>query len=312
MRASMHVVAHSPLQPLLADQARPGALLSLGHRAADAADLQLHLPPLQGAGIESWCGGPVQAQTTDTERLLRADGEHLMAAWQIDEDAAGGLERVTEQVYARIGVLLRESGYPHALKIWHYFADINAGDADTERYRRFCQARARVLPPERPLPAATAIGTAPGTPFTVLLLASRHAGRAIENPRQVPAWEYPRCYGPASPSFSRAMLTADGALLVSGTAAVVGHRSQHPEDVRAQFAEVLANLAALRDEAQTVGGRPLHPAYLKIFVRRAEDADRIARDLAASALAECPVLLVQGAISRRELLVESEAWYRPD
>jgi hypothetical protein len=59
----------------------------------------------------------------------------------------------------------------------------------------------------------------------------------------VSAYDYPRQYGPAAPSFSRAALTPDPLLLISGTASIVGHASVHLGDVTAQLEETLANLA---------------------------------------------------------------------
>jgi hypothetical protein len=46
----------------------------------------------------------------------------------------------------------------------------------------------------------------------VIALCSRAPAIALENPRQTPAWQYPREYGPVSPGFSRgALLDADSA-----------------------------------------------------------------------------------------------------
>src|SRR5690349_13201636 len=112
----------------------------------------------------------------------------------------------------------------------------------------------------RPPPAATAIGT-DGPPERVQLIAlcSRAPAIALENPRQTPAWRYPREYGPVPPGFSRGVLLEAGGdssrLLASGTASIVGHVSQHVGDVEAQLKESLANLQALLDEGRKKCGR---------------------------------------------------------
>ena len=82
------------------------------------------------------------------------------------------------------------------------------------------------------LPAGTAVGTMSG-PLKIHFLAARQPGTHVENPRQVSAYEYPRVYGPCSPSFARATLRpsiSGSHLLIAGTASVVGHVSEHIGD----------------------------------------------------------------------------------
>ena len=68
----------------------------------------------------------------------------------------------------------------------------------------------------------------------VYWLAGREPGIALENPRQLSAYHYPRQYGPTPPAFSRAMLVAPDLLMISGTASIVGHASQHAGSVQRQ------------------------------------------------------------------------------
>src|SRR5256885_12213548 len=35
----------------------------------------------------------------------------------------------------------RERGYPHLIRVWNYLRDINAGEGEAERYKRFCAGR---------------------------------------------------------------------------------------------------------------------------------------------------------------------------
>ena len=136
--------------------------------------------------------------------------------------------------------------------MWNYLDAINEGDGDAERYRQFCVGRARGLgrPNGKRLPAATAIGRQqPTHQLQVFWVAARVGGTPIENPRQVSAYHYPRAHGPVSPSFSRAMVAPDDTVLVSGTASIVGHVSQHHGDAQAQLAETLRNLAAVTSHA---------------------------------------------------------------
>jgi len=83
----------------------------------------------------------------------------------------------------------------------------------------------------------------------VYFLASPARARALENPRQISAYRYPRDYGPDSPTFSRAAIaaaTVGQQLFISGTASILGHESVHIGDAGAQARESAANIAALR------------------------------------------------------------------
>src|SRR5690606_3893026 len=137
-------------------------------------------------------------------------------------------------LYARLLGRLRRLGCRQVVRVWNFLPGINVGMGDGEGYVQFNVARAAAFEEfgigGQSLPAATAVGTAPGQPLIVVMLASLGGGRAIENPRQVSAYRYPRLYGPRPPAFSRGMLVGAGGLpvvYVSGTASIVGHKSVH-------------------------------------------------------------------------------------
>ena len=207
----------------------------------------------------------------------------------------------------------RSRGYPHLLRTWNYLDGITYGDGDAERYRRFCIGRARGIGDVNPdtLPAATAIGRVDGARrLQVYWLAARTPGTPLENPRQVSAYRYPRQHGPQPPSFARAMLPASAAmpLLLSGTAAVVGHESRHAESVAAQLDETLINLDSLLGAAHA--RRPALPAHfgphtrLKVYVRDREQLAEVAALLRARLDPAVPRLVLHAAICRRELRLE--------
>jgi chorismate lyase/3-hydroxybenzoate synthase len=147
-------------------------------------------------------------------------------------------------------------------------------------------------------------------------LSAAHPGHPLENPRQVPAWEYPRQYGLRPPSFARAMLGPERRalpLMLSGTAAVVGHASHHPDDVAAQLRESFRNLDALLDRARArVPAMPLEfgaLSLLKVYVRHAADRARIESEIATHLAPDVPRLLLQADVCRRELLVEIDGFH---
>jgi len=293
------------------------AVFGFGLRHAALEDPRwLHVPLAEHgpAQIEVWRGStPVEHGITEGVRWSHTDGL-LFGVLEIDE-VDSDIESAATEAYARMSAFLSRCGYPHLLRTWNYLDAVTEGDGDDERYRRFCVGRVRGLREldEAALPAATCIGRFDGVRrLQVYWLAAREPGLPLENPRQVSAFRYPRQYGPQSPSFSRALLPplATGLpLLQSGTAAIVGHVSQHTGAVDEQLRETLRNLQSLVDTAR--GQRPsLSPvlgstSVLKVYVRRAEDLAAVAAQMAALPTAP-PFVVVHAEVCRAELLGEIE------
>lgn len=252
-----------------------------GPQCTDPRFLRIGLEPLGRPQLEVWRGhGPVSRGRHDA-LAWSADGDYLYFAIEVDEAAHGGLNVAAEQAYAEICRFLADFRFGdgsggHILRLWNYMDAINLGEGDDERYRHFCCGRARGITPaaRNGYSAATAIGRRDGVRvLQVYGLAARLPGVAVENPRQVSAWAYPREYGPVAPTFARATRTPAGQLLVSGTAAVVGHRSQHVGDTPAQLEETLLNLDALLAAAgPQISARGIDATLLKIYLRQADDA----------------------------------------
>lgn len=231
---------------------------------------------------------------------------------------ATALEWATAIAYGEIFRCLEARGFPHLWRMWNYLPDINRETGGTERYRQFNAARQRAFLEagrgvEIEVPAACALGLAAGSPLVVYFLAGAAAGTPIENPRQVAAYHYPRQYGPASPTFARAMLAggSHGAtLFVSGTSSIVGHRTVHAGDIGAQTRETLANIRALLAEASrhTAGAEfaPEQLAY-KVYLRHEHDLSACAEELSSALGPAVPIVFVRADVCRAELLVEIEA-----
>lgn len=278
------------------------------------------LPLLAGPVFDSW-------QSTRELRHGGADGLrwvtdgktvflHLTvsdAEWSRDPAAA------TEQAYRQLDTARLACGSPHWWRFWNYLGGIVDGEGDAERYRQFTLGRHRAWAAtgqiDQSLPAATAIGCAEG--LHIFALAGQLPATAIENPRQVSAWRYPRDYGVQPPSFARASLVRDGHhgwLFISGTASIVGHQSRHVQNLAAQFAEALTNLDAVITAAACEAGcdpECFTPRNFKLYWSQAADAQQY-QGLADSLRILAPTQVLHGTVCRRELGVEIEALYALD
>jgi chorismate lyase / 3-hydroxybenzoate synthase len=295
--------------------AQTGTLLAairFGIRAppVDAAlRIDVELEPLNDPDcLELWpASGGIVAGTDGALRYAR-DDHHLIGVIECDEREHGGIAGAAEWTYAAIRRFQRHSPYPHLLRIWNYFDAINEGTGDLERYRQFCVGRARGLGDTAAelYPAASAIGRKVTTHrLQVYWLAARASGACVENPRQVSAYRYPREHGPSPPSFARAMEVADGSLLISGTASIVGHESQHHGDPVAQVAETIRNLKALTTTSATARTAAQQTALLKVYLREPAQRAAIEQQL-RHAWPNVTLLFLAADICRRELLLEIE------
>ncbi|HSP00306.1 MAG TPA: hypothetical protein VLN90_02465 [Thioalkalivibrio sp.] len=270
--------------------------------------------------VEVWrASGPVTRGYHDQVHYALAD-ELMFGCLHLPNAPDEDPREVTRRAYRMILAAVGATGYPHLLRVWNYLPAINAQVHGLERYRAFCQGRAEVFEAledhEHRLPAATAIGTREGG-LLIYFLSARQPPRHLENPRQVSAFRYPRCYGPRSPSFARASLwqpdetRAD--LFVSGTASIVGHESRHPDDPGAQLEESLRNVQNLLQHAvEQCGlreGDSRRLSLLKVYLRRGADYPVAWQALMRHLSGAVPTLWLEGDICRQELLVEMEGLY---
>lgn len=292
------------------------AVFGFGPGAPGADDpryLRVPLAPFGDAPLEVWRGNGEVSSGRDGDIRWSTDGELQFGVIEVAEDEAG-IAEAARQAYAAMSSFVSTTGFPHLLRIWNYLDAITMGDGDAERYRQFCVGRAQGLGQFETelLPAATAIGRCDDQRvLQVYWLAAKAPGKPIENPRQVSAYRYPRQYGPQAPSFARAMLppTVDEMpMLLSGTAAVVGHASQHDGEMQAQIEETFRNFDALLGAARA--RQPALPekfgpgTRLKVYVRDAADLPMVAEALEQRFGDRVPRVLLHAAICRRELAIE--------
>jgi len=287
-----------------------GARAPAGH--TDPRYLRVNLEPTGNTTpFEVWrTQGRVRAQR-ENDIAWASDGDYAFGAIEVDEAAHGGIELATEFAYRRLVEAIASSNTPHALRLWNYLDAINLGEGDAERYRRFCVGRAAGLAAHGfvdAYPAATGIGVRDGRRvLQIYWLAARRAGTALENPRQISAWRYPRQYGIKAPTFARAMRapTQAAQVYLSGTAAIVGHLSHHRDDLVKQLDETLANIDSVLAAAKVAPAARLGAgSTLKIYVRHPEDVATAHTHLREKLPAQIPLLFLLGDICRSELLIE--------
>lgn len=283
--------------------------------------LALPLPCLGGQAYARQCWsvtGPVtrgrESSAPGLEIAWAASEQYLFLLTAVDERTE--IEQWSWEVYRALLRMTQAQGKPHLLRIWNYIPRIGDLERGVERYRLFNSGRRRAYlefgqPISTGAPAACALGST-GRALWVAMLASTHAPIAIENPRQVSAYEYPKQYGVVPPIFSRAawirQQSDEDLLFVSGTASIVGHESLHAGDVLAQAAEIVRNLQAVLTNANHDAGATqwsLESLSGRVYLRDAEDYSVVSAYLNSVGLTRFTYL--QADICRRDLLIEIEA-----
>jgi len=287
--------------------------------AANARVLDTGLMPIRQDPITEywWYDGEVGFEHQDGVGVASCD-DYAVFSLRLEFDDAADFSIVSRDAYRALLTTVSRSQYRHIAKIWNYFGDITTGDGDDERYRQFSIGRAQVFAEhglaDQGYPAGTAIGTHQTGALSIVALASRQSFIPVENPRQVSAYRYPRQFGPESPSFSRGatLMSGDDELhLVSGTAAIVGYRSQHPQSVERQLLTTIDNLRGLFEKlaAESTSAHPISLQHLdapRFYLRHVEDYDTVVEilDRELGAGFSDRVLFLHADICRRELLLE--------
>jgi chorismate lyase / 3-hydroxybenzoate synthase len=230
------------------------------------------------------------------------------------------LEQLTESAYRQIFALSEHLNFPSIFRFWNYIADINADSDGLERYRQFNLGRhAAFVACQRDVvgnvPVACALGFKQHAhvSLAIAFLAGRAQPVTIENPRQISAYQYPNQYGPVSPTFSRASLVKlerSELLLISGTASIVGHATQHASDVVIQAREAMINIEAILEQANANATNVMfslaslhYRVYVRYPVHLVEIQEELIRYIGGSPNLEYFV----ADICRQDLLLEIEA-----
>ncbi len=290
----------------------PPLRIMLGGDARGIFDAGL---PVLAGDTEENLFGKAQPAGAFGPLALFSSGDWWLGAARVP--LTGGLEQASFELYRHI---FSAAQGRHLVRIWNYVPAINeTGPGGLENYRVFCRGRSLAFEQhygtgfKMLLPSASAVGSKAGW-LTVAFAAANGQPRHVENPLQVPAYDYPSEHGPRAPSFARATAVAGvspAAIFISGTAAIRGHATVAPDSLRPQLDCALENLQAISAACglgSSLGAGTGGQRHFKIYVRHAADQPVVAAILQERLLLDTDrVSYVHADICRSALLVEIEA-----
>ena len=305
------------VEPLLQ---QPGILAIVGHNSPCAAPdapgvIPVGLQSLSNHQFEVLRFGdqPVSRGITGRCHWSRTNDITCVAIWLTPEQCQN-IESSSYSAYAELLRFLQDDKHPYPFRIWNFLSHINEGDGDLERYKKFCVGRLNAFTemgiPNEQFPAASALGNqCDGA--VIYALASAKPGHQHENPNQYRAYQYPRQYGPSSPSFSRATSIhfaedREKLLFISGTSSILGHQTKAIGDFNSQIKITLDNVETLIKLLQTNRDNIM---ALRVYLRNADDLAK-AKEYLARELGQLDINYTLANICRKDLLVEMEATVR--
>jgi chorismate lyase/3-hydroxybenzoate synthase len=290
-----------------------GAMQVHGQIDATGLLLELPLPVLAGGGREVHLVPSGSITKCDGGLLLC--GPHVTAGFLTRSTAPATLEEDAKSIFNEI---LARVGDQTLYRVWNYVPQINTTTDILENYHRFNLGRWRAYAEtfgdtlDQRMPAASAVGVQGATLVTVFL-AGTDPVEYFENPEQTPAYQYPECYGPKSPSFSRASLRArpEGSqAFLSGTSSIKGHETIGAGQVDLQTEITCDNIRLVYAAMAKPDpfGPHAEPAQAKVYLRKQSDLDSV-----RAALVKCGATdfaqratYLQSDICRPDLDVEIE------
>ena len=268
-------------------------------------------------------GSFVIVEATEATLVAATDGGGILFGFLCGDPAAP----LSEQAKSLYGNLFQKLGQHHLIRIWNIVPRIHDIESDEPRYWIFNRTRQEAFKRhfgeadwQSKLPAASGVGGDATQPACLFFIATSDPPRFHENPRQVPAYHYPDQHGPAAPAFARAAAGSNSgikppAIFISGTAAVVGHKSVGSSDLDTQLETTRKNLAALSDAVGLEGLlQPTGPTrrIFVVYIRRPEHLARVQSFLNEHLATDGDnAIFLLADICRPELEVEIEAALLP-
>ena len=276
-------------------------------------DSNLSLPVLGEVRFENL--PPENAQFKKNGSFLLYENEYVLFGFTKTKIEASRLKETAENLYRELFEITKGA---FLYRVWNYLPQINFGEGDQERYKQFCEGRSNAFHEtfgEEHLtfmPAGSCVGI-DGDELVIYFLAGAKCPDHHENPNQVPAYRYPRQYGPRSPSFARATsihLNQKHYSFISGTAAVLGYESQGNNDLQRQLKVTCDNLELISGQISNSVPDSKHTKMKrngKVYLRNSNDYEE-ARNYLKFRFSDLvdSLIFLRSDICRKELLIEIE------
>lgn len=298
---------------------------------------QLAIPALCDLPHEVWTSSSRDKVTYHHSNKLEYSkaGKTTLIRVVVDENDTKKLKQGHRTALAQAGYeaytilfdFMKKHNYGELVRVWNYvpqllmMSDAKINREDRERYRQFNTGRSDAWHNKGPRdkdgnllrPSATGVGTHNG-PLVIEAVASKNPVFYIDNPRQIPAYNYPTKYGTKSPAFSRAtlhMAETGPELYIAGTASIVGSETVHIGDVKKQVDETFKNIEALIStsnlspyikkgfELQDIMG-------VRVYIKNPDDYELVRKCVEKYLGSEKPITYLNNDICRPDLLLEIE------
>ena len=225
-------------------------------------------------------------------------------------------------IFEGIGKMLSDNGFKPSdiYRQWNYIPGITVLNDGSQNYQEFNDARSIFYGRDNwtgGYPAATGIGTSAGGVVVEIcaIKGEQCANLPIDNPLQIAAHNYSqqvldgkvieRLGERTTPKFERARLLG-GTILISGTAAIKGERSNYSTDAVEQAAETMEIMDRLTSKENIpVENSGSEYDLLRVYVKREKDIPAVHEYMQSHYPATKKHYLVAD-VCRPELLIEIE------
>ncbi len=241
------------------------------------------------------------------------------------------IEKSVFDKLSRIFEFLLGNKFNYMVRSWNFIPDINSsGSGAMENYRVFCKGRSKAFEKSGidaiQFPAATGVGSHANNIYGYIWASKSDKCINMENSLQMPAYKYPKQYGPRSPSFARGTIFSyhsekkDHAgnklttFLLSGTASIRNHKTLYPGDILKQVNTTIENITYLISEENFLYNK-IKPvkyhlndfSHFKVYFRNLSEKDKIKKTMIEDwGISESKIFFMHVDICRSDLLVEIE------
>jgi FkbO/Hyg5 family chorismatase len=289
--------------------------------------ISVHMDSFDGKSyVEIWTSNKDVLYGTIGNLHFAADKENLFATGSFEEsfeESKENMDSLGEKIYNEMFKSIYALHYPYTYRMWNYFPLINQYDINgLERYKAFCYGRALAFAnycnfsESNRFPSATGIGSMSGNVNVCFISSSIPYHIHIENPRQTPAYKYPIQYGPKPPSFARATYykRSDDAfnLYISGTASIIGHKTEFIGDIEQQCITTIDNIEILISEKNLSQYNIEENLKLedidciKVYIRNESDYEIVKSICEKKFSPKSTKIYIKADVCRKDLLVEIE------